>query len=152
VKISAILGMALLAACGATITPRGGSTPTDPGRPTPQPDVGTVRPGVSDVATRSAVGATPTKTICRSSPTPGGFVAIDYLDSASCTAAGDSLDYNAKIVADISGMPIGSTLRICADQRVPTGWDRLTNNESSRQCPRRRTSTAATTVDIRRER
>lgn len=154
-RIPIFVGAALVAGCGfVQATPRVGTgTPSDPGRiPTPRPGGGTLTPGVTDVANRRGVDGVTTRTLCRAEGIPRGFVVIDYVEAAVCSKGVDSTAFNAKIVEDIRRYPIGTTLRICRDQRIPDGWYPEYHDERTSQCPRSRGSAGSaaqvTTIDI----
>jgi hypothetical protein len=62
--------------------------------------------------------------------------------------------YNATVVEDISRNPIGTTLLICAGQRVPSGWVKTYRDLGpTSQCPRERddNGTSPTVVEIVRQ-
>ncbi len=153
-RISLLIGAVLIAGCGR-VGLRGGSSPaTDAGRmpaagPTTEP--GSIRPDISDIANRRRNDASTSKTICRSSPTPSGFVIIDYISASGCVASGDSMAFNAKIVSDITRLAVGTTVRVCRDQPIPRGWFVQAHEERSDQCPARPgAAPAPTTVDIKK--
>jgi hypothetical protein len=77
-------------------------------------------------------------TICRTAGIPRGHVAVDYVRLADCTRGGDSTTvYTGAVVVDADSRPSGTTLLICSDQRVPSGWFHTTGVDSvTAQCPR----------------
>ncbi|WP_434391396.1 hypothetical protein [Melittangium boletus] len=61
--------------------------------------------------------------ICSSSPTPAGWVDIQWYYSAGCGTG--SFAPNTKRIQQISGEPIGATVNACNTTPVPAGWSQI---------------------------
>lgn len=84
---------------------------------------------------KSGGGGT-SRTICRTASVPAGFVITDFVSSRACESTRDR-PYNAMLVEDISQSPVGSVMRICANQPLPRDWDFSgAPVEVTGQCPR----------------
>jgi hypothetical protein len=102
---------------------------------------------------RSGGGGT-SRTICRTSSAPAGYVITDFVSSAACeSTAGQT--YNAMLVEDVSRSQVGTVVRICVNQRIPRDWN-LTRADvgATGQCPREPTdkATSPTVIEIVRNR
>lgn len=65
------------------------------------------------------VATAATTTICYSTLTPSGWVDIQWWNSAGC---GSNFVPNTKLIQDLSGLPVGSTVNACASTLPPAGW------------------------------
>ena len=97
------------------------------------------------------------QTLCRSTPYPRGWVAVDYVEGGSTCGSSAGEPYTAVVLQRLAPLPEGTVLTICAGQSVPINWRRETEQEglvSSRQCPRNPgdTRTGPTVMQIRRMR
>ena len=126
-----------------------------PGTPdTPGFDGGTAIPSARGGATQAG-----SSQICRSSPMPRGWIAVDYLSApASCAPLGGKANPgpNAALIVRYSTLPPETALIVCADQHMPYDWVREPEeptDASSAQCPRKPgdTRTGSTIVRLRRK-
>jgi hypothetical protein len=97
--------------------------------------------------------------ICRNQTMPRDWIAVDYVASPSCPAVsgGAELGPNSMLLTRYALLPAGSVLTVCADQRIPTHWEREASDPAdaaSGQCPRLPgdTRSGPTTLRIRRVR
>ncbi len=92
---------------------------------------------------------------CRTSGVPRGWIAVAYVDGAGsqCPARTgvDSLA-TSMVLTRHSGLPRGAELDVCADQRLPRGWERVLHEdtEDATACPGAAPEGQATTRRIRR--
>lgn len=145
------LSAMLLLGCGSNAMSRGprdshipGGDPTKPQGPARKPrGNGDLPPTVAEMPAQ--------RTICRGKSIPRGYVAIDYGNSSDCAIVGDSSHvYNAVIVLDLYGKPVGTVLWMCSDQRVPSGWHATSRREATGQCRKSPNDKATTdqTIEI----
>lgn len=95
------------------------------------------------------------QTLCRSTPYPRGWVAVDYVAGGSTCGPTGQEPYTAVVLQRLAPLPEGTVLTICTGQNVPINWQRETDQEgsvSSGQCPRNPgdTRTGPTVMQIRR--
>jgi len=95
------------------------------------------------------------QTLCRSTPYPRGWVAVDYVEGGSTCGSSAQEPYTAVVLQRLSPLPEGTVLTICTGQTVPINWQRETEEGlgvSSGQCPRNPgdTRTGPTIMQIRR--
>lgn len=71
-------------------------------------------------------------------PTPEGFLAIDYFPDLAKhpNAGGEKYVYTGKVIARFANKKIGETMRMCADQIVPVGFDIIDKPKDNAYCPR----------------
>lgn len=92
---------------------------------------------------------------CRTSGVPRGWIAVAYVDGAGsqCPARTgvDSLA-TSMVLTRHSGLPRGAELDVCADQRLPRGWERVLHEdtEDATACPGAAPEGQSTTRRIRR--
>jgi hypothetical protein len=106
---------------------------------------GTSNPGTQRGGTipnvRGSAEATGSREICRGSPFPRGWIAVDYIgSSAACSNSLHDSGANTAIIVNYSVLRAEAMLTVCADQHLPGGWERLPEEETdaaSSQCPRR---------------
>jgi hypothetical protein len=120
-----------------------GTDPNGPALPNPVNDPGSGPPGTNGGArpvpsSLPEVGAQ--RTVCRSSGRPRGWLAVDYVaGGVNCGASADD-PYPAMVIQDLSPLPEGTVLAVCAGQPVPGNWAREPEDASraaASQCPRR---------------
>lgn len=73
----------------------------------------------------SAAAQAPTQRICIGSPIPKGWVITDLMyQIGQCGANGAPVQgfANVEIITNISAMPVGATIEICAGVPYPVGW------------------------------
>lgn len=98
------------------------------------------------------------KMICRDSPAPRGWIALDYVAAGTCAPMSRTEPGpNAALITYYAGMVPETILLVCADQSVPRNWVRVTpeaSDASSSRCPRRPgdTATSSTVMRIQRNR
>ena len=121
--------------------------PTDPRGPeTPPGDL----PGPAS-GTRYAAE----RRMCRTSGVPRGWVAVAYVQDAQCPArAGADSLATSMVLARHTGWPRGTELEVCADQRTPSGWERVPRADGvdATACPGAARAGEPTTRVIRRYR
>lgn len=119
----ALLLAGLTAACGTTVRPH---APPDPG---PQPPLPVVDPDGSPHPTSDPRRSDArTQYVCRSAQLSTAWVILDYVESPECPGMGGER-YNGAVVVRHSAYPRDSELVVCADQRVPRGWDRVSSGD-----------------------
>jgi hypothetical protein len=129
------------------------STPAGriPGTSAPGSDPGSTIPNVRGKAAQYG-----SREICRDSPFPRGWIAVDYVSSSGgCRNSMRDAEANTAIIVRYATLPPESILVICSDQHVPPSWMREPDepaDASSTQCPRRPgdTRTGSTILRIRR--
>jgi hypothetical protein len=91
------------------------------------------------------------QTLCRSTPYPRGWVAVDYVEGGSTCGSSAQEPYTAVVLQRLAPLPEGTVLRICTGQIVPSNWQRESEQEGL-GCPRNPgdTRTGPTTMQIRR--
>jgi hypothetical protein len=102
----------------------------------------------------AAGGGGVSRTICRTSSAPAGYVITDYPSSTTCASTAGK-PYNAMRVEDVSKSPIGTVMLICSNQRRPSDWDYTMGDVgTTSQCPRDPgdNGTSSTVVEIVRHR
>jgi hypothetical protein len=152
--LGAVLLFAGLGCSGITV--RSGQ----PGQPIPGPDEGIGgRPpterGAGPVNSSFPEGGS-RRTICRTTPRPRGWLAVDYVEGGSlCGGATRQEPFPAVVIQDLAPFPEGTILAVCTGQTIPSPWQREPQDErmgAGVQCPRspgdKRTS--ATVILIRR--
>ena len=110
------------------------------GEPIPGPETGRPIPGtVGDGGDFSGSSGASRQTVCRGTPYPRGWVAVDYVEGGS-TCGGTASDgkYAAVVLQRLAPFPQGTLLVVCAKQSIPRNWRRVGGDEpvSSGQCPR----------------
>lgn len=144
-------GIALLAACGASLQPN--VTISDQADPR-------VGPG-SGWPTREVPGSEPHgpaergklhDEVCRSGPLPSGWIAIRYVEGGeSCPKPRDGDPYTRAVIERYRDRPLGTVIVVCADQGTPRGWVREREGGLRQGCPGARVKEgAATAVRMRR--
>jgi hypothetical protein len=152
-RVAALLGVTalMLSGCGVQVTPRGPRNPVVPGGDGTQPrGPGRQLPGSGDLRGNRQVEAVQRR-VCRGAAVPGGYVAVDYVNSTECGTVGDSAHvYNAIVVTDLVNRSRVTTIVICTGQKIPSGWERLGNDEVTSQCRRSSTDqpSAENTIQI----
>jgi hypothetical protein len=120
---------------------------------------GTSNPGTQRGGTipnvRGSAGQAASREICRGSPFPRGWIAVDYIASSACSNSLHDTGANTALIVNYTALPPETVLVVCSDQHLPGGWERLPEEEadaSSSQCPRRSGATrkGPTIVRIRR--
>ena len=76
------------------------------------------------IVVMSAAAQAPTQQICTGSPIPRGWVITDSAYIIGQCGSGSPIDGYANVqwITDISAMPIGTTVEICAGVPYPVGW------------------------------
>jgi hypothetical protein len=131
-----------------------------PSEPIPGPMTGRI-PGTidSDGETGPMNSTLPSssgrQTLCRSTPYPRGWVAVDYVEGGSTCGSSAREPYAAVVLQRLAPLPQGTVLTICSGQTVPINWQREAEQEgvvSTGQCPRNPgdTRTGPTIMQIRR--
>lgn len=129
-----------------------------PAEPIPGPMTGRI-PGAIDDGEAGPVNSTlPSssgrQTLCRSTPYPRGWVAVDYVEGGSTCGSSAGEPYAAVVLQRLAPLPEGTVLTICTGQIVPINWQRESEegSVSGGQCPRNPgdTGTGPTTMQIRR--
>ena len=94
------------------------------------------------------------QTLCRSTPYPRGWVAVDYVEGTSTCGSSQQDPYTAVVLQRLAPLPEGTVLTICTGQSVPINWQRESDegSGSTGQCPRNPgdTRSGPTTMQIRR--
>ncbi|GLC23521.1 hypothetical protein [Roseisolibacter agri] len=124
-----------------------GGPPADPRGPeTPRGDL----PGPAS-GTRYAAE----RRMCRTSGVPRGWVAVAYVEDSQCPArtGADSMA-TSMVLTRHTGWPRGTELEVCADQRTPSGWERVPREDGvdATACPGAARAGEPTTRLIRRYR
>lgn len=128
-----------------------GSTRT-PGT-TGEGDVGTLLRPPRATTMGSVGGAAESRVVCRSESRSRDWLAIDYVSLSGCS--GDaSRTYPGVLLVRIDTRPVGSQLRVCSDQAIPSAWIKEPDMDGSPACPRESggSSETPTTMNIRRVR
>ena len=76
-------------------------------------------------------------TICKGTPLPAGFVAVNCLiDSSRCNGFIGMTVSNVWVIERFTDRPIGTTLDICDDltNPIPSGWSVVSRFKSPTQC------------------
>jgi hypothetical protein len=145
--------LTLLAGCGASIQPRVGTGGSDrpPGLP-PEENLGPrPSPGLGGVHDERPI----VDQVCRTRAMPSGWIAIRYAAGGDLCPASTDPDnpYTLAIIERHRQRPVGTTMVVCADQAVPSGWVREWNRETTAQCPGARVrADSPTTFMMRRVR
>lgn len=93
----------------------------------------------------------PPRRLCRVQSPPTGYIATSYERASDCPPTADDDGYNAALVEHYADRRVGTTMSVCADQRIPYGWTR-TNDEPSDRCPGARVGPGEpTSIIIRRQ-
>lgn len=147
------LAILVLPGCGMSLEPRVGAGGSDPARsPVPTPGRAFPLPGTFPLpgATPDPAGAGVLRRICRTSSVPRGWIAIRYVaDADECPTSPDAENrYTAAVIQRYSGEPIGAVLTVCADQRIPSGWVRDRDPESTDGCLGARVRDGAPTTRV----
>lgn len=131
-----------------------------PGEPIPGPMTGRI-PGTIGTDGETAPGnntlpsSSGRQTLCRSTPYPRGWVAVDYVEGGNTCGSSAGEPYTAVVLQRLAPLPEGTVLTICAGQSVPMNWQRDSDQEAmvtTGQCPRNPgdTRSGPTTLQIRR--
>lgn len=98
-------------------------------------------PGSTIPNTRGAAAQSASREICRGAPMPRGWIAVDYVTSSGgCRSNMRDAGANTAIIVNYLTLPPETILVVCSDQRTPSKWARLPQEDtdaSSMQCPRR---------------
>lgn len=146
----------------------GPTTRTLPGAPPGTsviPVTGPTRPGAPPAVLPTGELPGPTtgtryadeRRVCRTSGVPRGWIAVAYVDDAGsqCPArtGADSLA-TSMVLTRYADRPRGTDLDVCADQRLPRGWERVMHEdtEDATRCPGAAPEGKSTTRRIRRMR
>ena len=139
------VGLTAAAGCGTSIRPHvrtGGSSPPSAAlgpRLSPRPD--SDRSDVDD--SRPLVDR-----ICRTQPMRAGWIATSYLRGTdNCPESTDPENpYTVAVIERYSHLPVGATLVVCADQRIPRQWARESNRDVRATCEGANVGEGAPTV------
>ena len=129
-----------------------------PSEPIPGPMTGRIPGTIGDGETGPVNSTLPNtgsrQTLCRSTPYPRGWVAVDYVEGGSTCGSSAREPYAAVVLQRLAPLPEGTVLTICTGQIVPINWQRESEegSVSGAQCPRTPgdTRTGPTTLQIRR--
>jgi hypothetical protein len=123
--------------CGMSLHPRIGPEATEPGAIPGSTAVGGPRAFPYPPPASQPEQGELLRQICRTHGIPRGWIAIRYVAGAEeCPNAPDGGDrYTAAVIRRYSTEPVGATLMVCADQRVPDGWTWERGSGSAGSCP-----------------
>jgi hypothetical protein len=137
--LGGVLLLAVINGCGTSMTPgvgtgigdRPGAMP--PGLP-PGRDPGAA-PGLTP-ATPSRDDRTGTERICRTQPVPIGWIVTGYVSAGGeqCPRLDPDEPFPVAIIERFDQKPVGSTMEVCADQRIPRDWRLDTSVPASGAC------------------
>ena len=91
--------------------------------------------------------------VCRTDARPRGWIAVAYVaaDGACSKGARGKAEPMIAVLTRHADLPVHSTLDVCADEQIPTGWvrERTPSTETNDSCPGAERD-GSTTLRIRR--
>ena len=144
------IALMMVTGCGTTIRPRVGAGGSDQPPGIPAGDRLGPRMGPGNVADDAQPVV---DEICRVSATRSGWIAIRYIrDEKNCPASTDPGNpYTVAVIERYFDKQVGTTMVVCADQTVPHGWVRESNQNVRTACEGARVRDGLPTVmSIRR--
>lgn len=134
--------------CSVALSPRveTGGHGGDPSR-----EVGGTLPAYPGPSTRPGGSESPMRQICRNGAMPRGWIAVRYAAGDSCPSpVTDDESFNLAVIHRYSDAPLGTTMTVCADQSLPSGWTRERNAAPDAECPGARVQAGAATTYVMR--
>ncbi len=102
----------------------------------------------------SVSGVADSRVVCRSESRGKDWVAVDYVSLSGCSGSDGSRVYPGVLLVRLGARPVGSQLRVCSDQSIPSSWVKEPDTDGSPACPRESGASSETlaTMSIRRVR
>ena len=74
--------------------------------------------------------------ICRGQQV-SGWIAVNYIsDTEVCsTGANTNYRYNTAVIVKLDNVAVGSSLEVCAAERIPNNWSHVRLSEGDIRCP-----------------